>query len=115
MGNLLKEQRDYLSAADVPLSTVTNALRVIDYQLHYRVPAITTMTGFETIKPCARTTSAQLIEKMQVMSEYFSISNDARSKVFIGEAFNGQQKAFVLQGLDAILGDVRALQLCTQS
>lgn len=54
----------------------------------------------------------KVIDELNTIFEYFSISNDAKSKVMISDSFPGQKSMFIKNGLSSIQYDSRALIFC---
>jgi hypothetical protein len=49
---------------------------------------------------------------LQVVSEYFSVSNDGASKMMIGDAFPGQKLEFLKEGISTIRSDIQSALFC---
>ena len=61
---------------------------------------------------CAEPWLIKLQSDLQVIGEYFSVSNDGAQKMMIGDAFQGQKLNFVKQGIAASHDDLRGLRRC---
>ena len=61
---------------------------------------------------CAEPWLAKFQGDLQVIGEYFSVSNDGAQKMMVGDAFRGQKLNFVKQGIAASREDLRQLRKC---
>ena len=63
---------------------------------------------------CAEPWLVKFQNDLQVIGEYFSVSNDGAQKMMVGDAFQGQKLNFIRQGIAASREDLRQLRICIQ-
>jgi hypothetical protein len=58
--------------------------------------------------------SRSVVDDLTLLSEYFSVSNDVKEKMMLGDAVPGQKRDFGLVGIDATRSDLRKLNVCAR-
>ena len=61
---------------------------------------------------CAEPFLIKLQSDLQVIGEYFSVSNDGSQKMMVGDAFQSQKLNFIKQGIAASRAELRELSRC---
>jgi hypothetical protein len=69
----------------------------------------------DAFQSCARSRVNPINDELYTIVEYFSISNQEKSRLMVSDSFPGQKKQFLKQGLSAVLSDIRKLTLCYPS
>ena len=103
--------RELSSRGDAALSSVfseVEEMRRADY-LQRALYAVLTVSS----PACSQPLATHLNENLTILSEYFSVSNDARgSKMMVGDAVPGQKLRLVEEGLASLRSDLRRLRAC---
>ena len=90
--------------------------RKVDYLLNtYRLP-----TRFQNAinslpregRNCAITQSKQAVDDLFSIAEYFSVSNDGVQKMMLSDAYPGQKKEFIMEGLHKVDSDFDGFISC---
>ena len=130
----IDDERDYISTGYSDRDYVTNALSSLDMIYHgidekteakdiYNDVNII-MTNFrlkEKVKIMTKTISNdecsiqgnRIIDELNTLFEYFSISNDGKKKVMISDTVPGQKREFLRTGLKQIDQDIRNFLFCS--
>ena len=61
---------------------------------------------------CLQTSGEKAVNDVNVIFEYFSISNDGKKKLMISDAYPGQKLKFIQQGLTAVRSDLQQYLFC---
>ena len=61
---------------------------------------------------CLQLSGDRAINDVNVIFEYFSISNDGKKKVMISDSYPGQKLKFIQQGLAAVRSDLQQYLFC---
>ena len=82
------------------------------YRLKDRLPLLAGETTTLDHQMCVNEYATKTIDNLVTISEYFSISNDGRSKVMIADAVPNQKLNFIRQGLSATRSNLQRVIFC---
>jgi hypothetical protein len=104
------------TSAEIERSSDLETFKQVDkllkqYNVNYRLQVVLNDTPEQYIR-CARTRANAFKDDIYTIVEYFSVSNAERSRMFISDAYPGQKKTFIKQGLDAAISELNNLILC---
>eukprot|EP01041_Mallomonas_annulata_P005944 gene5944-11995_t len=63
-------------------------------------------------RQCINTAANKVLDNINIIFEYFSISNDAKSKLMISDSYPGQKVEFLREGLNAVKSDLQRVLFC---
>ena len=82
------------------------------YRLKDRLPLMAGEATTLDHQMCVNEYSKKTLDNLVTISEYFSISNDGRSKVMIADAVPNQKLNFIRQGLSATRSNLQLVIFC---
>jgi len=112
--NLLSEiSRQVTTDSDIPslYSDINFVLQT--YSIRERLQNLVAEASYSN-KICASHISSTISDELSILFNYFSVSNDTKIKLLIGDTFPGQKAEFIKMGLSAITSDLQKILFCGQ-
>ena len=85
-------------------SRMSETLRALPSSPTHSIPKIE--------RSCVELGMRKVSEDMFTLSEYFSISNQEKTKLFIKDTYPGQKRVFLKEGLNALSRDIDQIVRC---
>lgn len=111
---LIDISRQISPSSDVPLLLHNINFVRNTFQLESKVKLFSAQSSSLSSQICTKIAGAKFQDDLNTLLEYYSVSNDTKTKLLISDTYPGEKAEFIKLGLAAITSDLQSMLFCGQ-